>query len=81
MEGCLSIPRIWAPLARPKRVELKYTQLDGTTRTQIFTGLMGIVAQHEVDHLNGILFTQRCLENKVPLYEEQGESLEPMKTL
>ncbi len=81
MEGCLSIPRIWAPLARAKHVELRYTDIHGATHTKSYTGLMSIVVQHEVDHLAGILFTQRCLENKVPLYEEDGDKLEPIKTL
>lgn len=81
MEGCLSIPRIWAPLARHKRVQLQYTDLNGLVRTQTYTGLMSIVVQHEMDHLNGILFTRRCLENNVPLYEEKGDGLEPMKSL
>ncbi len=81
MEGCLSIPRIWAPLARSRRVEFTYTDLDGTSHTKSYSGLMSVVVQHEVDHLNGILFTQRCLEHNVPLYEEQGDKLEPMKSL
>jgi peptide deformylase len=81
MEGCLSIPRIWAPLARARRVTVEYQDLEGALHTRTFTGLQSTIVLHEVDHLNGVLFTQRCLENNIPLYEERGDSLELMKTI
>jgi peptide deformylase len=81
MEGCLSIPRIWAPLARARKVTVEYQDLEGVKHTRTFTGLQSTIVLHEVDHLNGVLFTQRCLENNIPLYEEQGGSLELMKTI
>lgn len=79
MEGCLSIPRIWAPLRRPSKVKLEYLDLEGKKHTAWFSGFNSIIVQHEVDHLNGILFTQRCLEENVQLYEENGDKLEKMK--
>lgn len=79
MEGCLSIPRIWAPLKRKGKIHLEYEDLEGVKHTKEFEGFEAIIVAHEVDHLNGILFTQRCLEQKVTLYEEDGDELIAMK--
>lgn len=73
LEGCLSIPKIWGPVKRANRVLLKYQTLNGQEKTQWFTGLKATIIQHEVDHLQGVLFTQRSLEQDGPLYEEQGD--------
>ncbi len=75
MEGCLSIPHIWAPLIRPQAVTLSYLTPDGQAHQERFEGFDAVIVQHEVDHLNGILFTSRCLEHKVQLYEEHGGEL------
>ncbi len=80
MEGCLSIPRIWAPLKRKGKVRIDYEDLDGNKQSKEYEGFEAIIVQHEVDHLNGILFTQRCLEQKITLYEEDGDELVAMKT-
>lgn len=79
MEGCLSVPRIWAPLKRSKKVQVEYQDMDGKTHTEWFSGINSIIVQHEIDHLKGVLFTQRCLEQKVPLYEEKGDKLVKIK--
>ncbi len=79
MEGCLSIPHIWAPLRRESKVELVSMDLDGTVHTTTYEGFEAIIVQHEVDHLNGILFTQRCLEQGTQLYEEDGDELVKIK--
>ncbi len=79
MEGCLSIPRIWAPLKRKGKVQLDYEDLDGVKHSKEFEGFEAIIVAHEVDHLNGILFTQRCLEQNVTMYEEDGDELVAMK--
>ena len=81
MEGCLSVPRIWAPLKRTEKVRVEWQDLDGQTHKEWFSGLNSIIVQHEIDHLKGILFTQRCLEQKVTLYEEKGEKLVRIKSL
>lgn len=74
LEGCLSIPHIWSPLKRAKKVLMEYEDLNGEKKKEWFTGFKAIIVQHEVDHLNGILFTQRALEQNSPLYEEkEGE--------
>lgn len=80
LEGCLSIPRIWAAVKRSSRVLLRYTDLEGKQKEKWFSGIKAVIVQHEMDHLNGVLFTQRALEQKAKLYEEKGEKLLPVKT-
>lgn len=69
LEGCLSIPNIWGYLKRPKAVRLRYMDIHGVIHEKEFSGFMATIIQHEVDHLSGILFTQRVLEQKEKLYE------------
>lgn len=75
LEGCLSIPHIWGPVKRFNKVQLEYQTLNGEKKTTWFTGFKAIIIQHEVDHLNGVLFTHRSLEQKAPLYEEEDGEL------
>src|SRR3990167_7933769 len=65
LEGCLSIPRIWSHIKRQYGVNIEYTDLNGSIIKKTFTGYQAIIVQHEVDHLDGILFTQRALEQKL----------------
>lgn len=81
LEGCLSIPRIWGPVKRYDRVFLKYQDLTGKDYIKWFTGFEAIIIQHEIDHLNGVVFTQRSLEQKRPIYEEKGGELEKITEL
>ena len=55
-EGCLSIPDYYAEVERPAAVTVTYTDLDGTQREMKADGLMATCLQHEIDHLNGVLF-------------------------
>ena len=55
-EGCLSIPEYYEEVERPDRVRFRYTNLDGTTVEQDADGLLATCVQHEIDHLNGVLF-------------------------
>lgn len=55
-EGCLSIPDQYGEVTRPAEVRLKWLGLDGKTHEQEFDGLWATCAQHELDHLNGVLF-------------------------
>jgi peptide deformylase len=69
LEGCLSINNIWGHLLRASHVKLRYLDPTGQTKEEKFSGFMATIIQHEVDHLNGILFTQRVMEQKEKLYE------------
>jgi peptide deformylase len=55
-EGCLSIPEIHEEVERPARVKVKYLDLDGKLQEADADGLFATCIQHEVDHLNGVLF-------------------------
>jgi peptide deformylase len=77
LEGCLSIKNIWGVVNRPKWVILKYQDSKGNTFVKKFTGWEAQIIQHEIDHLSGILFTNRVLEQQQKLYQieknKQGE--------
>ena len=55
-EGCLSIPEFYEEVERPAAVTVKYLDLDGKAHEEEVTGLLATCMQHEVDHLNGVLF-------------------------
>jgi peptide deformylase len=55
-EGCLSIPEVHEDVERPARVKVKYLDLDGKAHEEDAEGLFATCIQHEVDHLNGVLF-------------------------
>lgn len=58
-EGCLSIPTVEADVFRPRRVKVRYQTPNGELHETWFDGLTARVLQHEIDHLNGVLFTDR----------------------
>jgi peptide deformylase len=55
-EGCLSIPDYYAEVERPKGVVVRYIDLDGNQHEIKVEGLLAVCLQHEIDHLNGVLF-------------------------
>lgn len=55
-EGCLSIPEYYEEVERPARVTVRFLDLDGKTREIAAEGLLATCLQHEIDHLNGVLF-------------------------
>lgn len=55
-EGCLSVPEIYADVDRPATCRVRYQDLDGKTHEEDLDGLMATCIQHEMDHLEGILF-------------------------
>ena len=55
-EGCLSLPGQYADVTRPARVKLRYLDLEGMKREIEAEDLLATCLQHEVDHLNGVLF-------------------------
>ncbi len=58
-EGCLSIPEVRAKVNRPADIKVTYQTLDGETVTVETDGLLARAFQHEIDHLNGVLFIDR----------------------
>jgi peptide deformylase len=55
-EGCLSIPEQYAEVERPARCRIRWLDRDGKPHEQEFDGMMATALQHEIDHLNGVLF-------------------------
>lgn len=55
-EGCLSIPDQYADIERPERIRLNYQDEHGTSHTLETGGFLATVIQHEIDHLNGVMF-------------------------
>lgn len=61
-EGCLSLPQLYGQVKRPKQITVKAFGLDGNPINEIVSGFLGRVIQHETDHLDGVLFTDRLSE-------------------
>jgi peptide deformylase len=64
-EGCLSFPDIYLMIKRSKVVEMKYFDADGEEHITTLEGLGARCVQHEIDHLNGIIFLQRASKMKL----------------
>lgn len=72
-EGCLSIPNMWGEVKRHTSIRVSYQDVSGHYITKTLTGIPAWIFQHEVDHLNGILFSDRCLEQKGRFYKYTGK--------
>ena len=55
-EGCLSVPDQYAEVDRPDRIRARWLDEDGKVREEEIDGLLAVCLQHEMDHLEGILF-------------------------
>ena len=75
LEGCLSIPKIWGQVNRHDKILVSYQTVEGIQKKEWFSGLVSSSIQHEDDHLHGILFTQRVIEQNNNLYEEKNGKL------
>lgn len=59
-EGCLTYPGMAVKVKRPRHVRVRFTMANGETRTETFTGMTARVFQHELDHLDGIVFYNKA---------------------
>ncbi|HEX8965982.1 MAG TPA: peptide deformylase [Patescibacteria group bacterium] len=79
LEGCLSLKDIWGTVKRAPKVAITWQDENGTQNQKVFTGFFATILQHEFDHLQGILFPKRVLEQNGKLYkshkDEQGEEV------
>lgn len=79
LEGCLSLKDIWGTVRRSPKLTLKYLDEKGVVQTKEFKDFLATIIQHEYDHLNGVLFPKRVLEQKGKLYksskDEEGEDV------
>jgi len=63
-EGCLSIPEVYDKVKRPAQVKIRYLDRQGTEQEMHCDGLLATCIQHEIDHLNGVLFIDRLTRLK-----------------
>lgn len=70
-EGCLSVPKYAANVRRHARVTVKYLDLEGNEVTAQAEGLLAIAFQHEIDHLDGILFIDHISPLKRELFRRR----------
>lgn len=79
LEGCLSLPNIWGEVKREPEITISYLDENGKSHTRKFSGFITTIVQHEMDHLQGVLFPKRVLEQKGTLYKshknEKGEDI------
>ncbi len=69
LEGCLSIPGVWGTVNRSPKLTLSYQDETGKTHEEEMSGFLATIVQHEMDHLQGVLFTKRVLEQKNTFYQ------------
>ena len=72
-EGCLSVPNMWGEVKRAISIKVSYQDSKGKTITLPLKGILAWIFQHEIDHLNGILFSDRVLEQKGKFYKYTGK--------
>lgn len=73
LEGCLSLGDIWGAVTRYPTVTLSYEDENGENHTNEFSGFLATIIQHEYDHLQGILFPRRVLEQNGSLYQSKKD--------
>lgn len=79
MEGCLSLPHFYGPLRRAKSLTIKYLTEEGVEKVQKFDGFLAQIVQHEMDHLSGVLFVDRLIEQKRSLFKLVDEEWEEVE--
>jgi peptide deformylase len=69
-EGCLSVPGMRADVPRFTHIAVHYVDRDGSPREEVFDGLTAGTVQHEVDHLDGVLFLDRADPRSISTWEQ-----------
>jgi peptide deformylase len=74
-EGCLSIPHIREDVSRQPGIKIRYTDVDGQEHVDTFDGITARVIQHEYDHIEGILFTDKINPLKKRLLQRKLDKI------
>lgn len=74
-EGCLSIPEVREDVYRHEKITIEYFDEDFNKKTEVFDGLIARVIQHEYDHIEGILFTDRIAVLKKQLIKRKLQNI------
>lgn len=70
-EGCISFHNLFIKIKRPESIRVRFAGYDGNIITNQFSGMTARIIQHEIDHLDGIVFKQRAF----PMWLEKGYKL------
>lgn len=79
-EGCLSIPEVREDVYRHERITIEYYDEDFSKKTEVYDGLIARVIQHEYDHIEGILFTDKISSLKKRLIQKKLQNIMEGKT-
>ncbi len=74
-EGCLSVPSVRAEVVRPERITVKYKDTNFIDQQIVAEGILARVILHEIDHLDGVLFTDYLSKSKLKEYKETLEKI------
>ncbi len=74
-EGCLSVPAGFAPVIRPESIELVHMSIDGQKIEETITGFTARIFQHEIDHLDGVLFIDRLAKDTAITPKEEYKEM------
>lgn len=70
-EGCLSVPGYWASVKRSATATMRYQNIDGVVHQREADGLLAVGMQHEIDHLEGVLFVDRLSPLKRSMFRKK----------
>lgn len=76
VEGCLSFPNLFLTIIRPKEIELEYTNIKGERVIERFSGTMARCADHENDHINGIVFKSHVSKLALDIAERKRRKMQ-----
>jgi len=79
-EGCLSIPEVREDVFRQERITIEYYDEDFNKHTDVYDGLIARVIQHEYDHIEGVLFTDKLSSLKKKLIQKKLQNIMEGKT-
>jgi peptide deformylase len=71
-EGCMSVPDYTGDVDRSTEITLSFSELDGTLREIVASGFEAVAIQHEMDHLDGVLFLDRVTSIKTGLFRRKN---------
>lgn len=74
-EGCLSVPGYYARVERDAEITVRFLDLDGEQHELTTDGLLAVAFQHEIDHLNGVLFVDRLSSLKKSLFRKKYKKI------
>jgi len=78
-EGCLSVPKFYEDIKRFENITVNYQDRDANTKTLEADGLLSVAIQHEIDHLNGILFIDKLSYSRRKKFEKEYKKMQKEK--